>query len=392
MKLGEILVAAKVADGSVIEKGLAHAKATGQRLGSALIELELVPVDTVARALARQHGVTAATEAHLLAVARDPGLVNLVPVAIARKHCLVPLAVLPDRHEAVIAMSDPKDLPVLDSIAFSSGRKIRAAVASQRRIREAIDLLYGAELNAPSRDAGELSLADVKPLGKKVATAATHPAAAPTRPARPQVSGRRNAFSGLVLFLLLAGGLFIAFKTFFGKPDGVAISGPFDDDLTGLSFQVPEGGWHYLPEGDRTTRVKGGVMRTSDFYLGSDATAPEVGLVVGTYTVEEPLPDGLSDLEFATTIMPQLEGIAEQATARFGGHDIHCKRSHAREGQVASCEGPGSYEGRDVSVEMFGWVAGPDVLDLATFMTLSDPDDLEDDVARILPSVTNSDS
>ncbi|MCE9572049.1 MAG: hypothetical protein K8W52_02720, partial [Deltaproteobacteria bacterium] len=139
MRLGEIVVEQGLASEADVARGLARARETGQRLGAALIELGLCEADGIATALASQHGVPAARDKHLAAIA--PETRALLSPASAERWCAVPVAVaVGEAPSLVVAMRDPGDADAIAAIARETGYAIRPAVASERRIRAALGI------------------------------------------------------------------------------------------------------------------------------------------------------------------------------------------------------------------------------------------------------------
>src|SRR5690349_1836879 len=111
------------------------------RLGSCLVDAELVTADAVARALGRLHTIPAALERHL--GGRDPELAALVPGELARAHVVLPLARARDGG-VVVAMRDPRDAQVVALLERHVGGKVVPAVACELVLRRHVELAYPA--------------------------------------------------------------------------------------------------------------------------------------------------------------------------------------------------------------------------------------------------------
>ncbi len=147
VRLGEILLAEAGLSRADLARGLAIARATSTRLGSVLVGLGLLDADTVATALARQHGVAAARDKHLTAIA--PETVALLSPATARRLCAVPVGVMKGgSHELVIAMRDPGDAAAIAELARETAYNVRPAVACESRLREIVDQMLEAPVRA----------------------------------------------------------------------------------------------------------------------------------------------------------------------------------------------------------------------------------------------------
>jgi len=143
MRLGEILLAGGAVTEEELERALARARQVGQRLGGALIALGIVDADQVASALGEQKGVAAARDRLLRQVAA--ATVALVPAELARRLCVVPLRLEGDGGELSVAMRDPDDEAAIAELERATGHAIRPAVASEVRLRQAIEGIYAAQ-------------------------------------------------------------------------------------------------------------------------------------------------------------------------------------------------------------------------------------------------------
>jgi general secretion pathway protein E len=137
--LGEILIR----DGSItreqLQRGLVRQKDLGKRLGEALVDLGYLTEDDLAKALARQFSVPYLSLASL----------SLTPVPIRdrlstkylREHRVFPVEM--KNGLLTVAMADLADPYTLDDLALSTGYAIKACVAKEREILEAIERHYG---------------------------------------------------------------------------------------------------------------------------------------------------------------------------------------------------------------------------------------------------------
>jgi hypothetical protein len=139
-RLGELLVIEHVLTPEARDAALVRMAITGERIGSAAIDGG-ANADRVAMVLARQRGVLAARDHQLSAIA--PALRALLPEDDARRMCAVPLRLAAGTGELIVAVRDPGDPEVLADLALITGKTVRLAVAAERRLRQAIDVLYG---------------------------------------------------------------------------------------------------------------------------------------------------------------------------------------------------------------------------------------------------------
>jgi type IV pilus assembly protein PilB len=129
-KIGEILVANKVATDDKVKEAIEMAKSTGKRVGEVLIEMRVCSEEDVARALAAQFGM----EFLNLDRAEDSARIDmsLMKEEIIKKHVVLPLSKTGGRLKVLI--HDPMDLEMLDMLRFRLGAEIDTAIASRRQI------------------------------------------------------------------------------------------------------------------------------------------------------------------------------------------------------------------------------------------------------------------
>ncbi len=134
-KLGEILVEWGLADASQVDQAVQKAKASGKRLGEALVEAGVVRERDVVRALATQLGIEFVDlEDEAVRGAID---MSLVPPDMARKHLVVPLGKEGGRLK--LAVADPMDLELMDLLRFRLNTELIAAIAVPDAIRDYLD-------------------------------------------------------------------------------------------------------------------------------------------------------------------------------------------------------------------------------------------------------------
>jgi len=138
MRLGEILTNRGLIDDRQLSEALEAQVIYGGHLGTCLIELGAIDERQLGEVLAEVSGLEVAGPD----VFRDIPLwvIESIPARLAEKHQVVPF----HRHDRNldVALIDPKDLRVLDELAFASGCKIKAWVAPEVRIFQALERYY----------------------------------------------------------------------------------------------------------------------------------------------------------------------------------------------------------------------------------------------------------
>ena len=78
----------------------------------------------------------------------NPNGRDLIPEALARRYCAVPVAITDSTVE--VATADPTDIDCERALGFACGRKVRLTLGAPGVIAEAIEMLYAPELQAES--------------------------------------------------------------------------------------------------------------------------------------------------------------------------------------------------------------------------------------------------
>jgi hypothetical protein len=144
-KLGQLLVARGWITVQQLTRALKNQNVVGGRLGTCLLEMEVLGEDLLARSLAEQLGVPAAEIEDLRAIPDE--VLSLIPEKLARRCRAIPFRVAGGRLD--VAMQDPRNLVGQDEIAFACGRRVKVHVLHELRIQEALQRYYREE--CPSR-------------------------------------------------------------------------------------------------------------------------------------------------------------------------------------------------------------------------------------------------
>jgi hypothetical protein len=136
-RLGEILVKERACTEAALHDALKNQVIFGGRLGTNLLEIRGVSEEALARALGRQHGIPSLFGRMRL----DPAAVALVKPEIADRYEAVPYLVA-DRSLALL-VADPKDLAMLDEVAFATGKQVHPIVVPEARVWALLRETYG---------------------------------------------------------------------------------------------------------------------------------------------------------------------------------------------------------------------------------------------------------
>jgi len=136
--LGEILVDAELLTEVQLGRALIDQKGTGLRLGQYLIQNNIVREDHLINLLSKQLKINKYDPDMYPS---NPDLAVLIPLDIAQKNKVVPLKKKSDL--LTIAMFDPMDINVLDTVEFITNMEVEPVVCSEREINQLISLTYG---------------------------------------------------------------------------------------------------------------------------------------------------------------------------------------------------------------------------------------------------------
>src|SRR5947207_10270242 len=136
-RLGEILVRERLTTPDVVEQALARARATGERVGEALVALGAVKDDDVLRALAQQQNLAYLSRDELPSPL--PIVKNLSPKYL-RQYTVCPVSV--EGNVLTVATADPLNPVIVDDLAQSTGLAVKVVVSSADAIGEAIDRTF----------------------------------------------------------------------------------------------------------------------------------------------------------------------------------------------------------------------------------------------------------
>ncbi len=139
VKLGELLLKAKLINADQLAEALKQQKDSGIKLGESLVRLGFVSEDDITETLSAQFGVPSINLNHFEI---DPNVLKIVPADVARKYNILP--VNKTGGTLTIAMADPSNVFALDDIKFMTSYNVEPVVASEMALARAIDKHYGA--------------------------------------------------------------------------------------------------------------------------------------------------------------------------------------------------------------------------------------------------------
>jgi type IV pilus assembly protein PilB len=148
LRLGQLLVDARLISAAALDEVLAAQRADGRRLGTLLVERGLINETQLTQILSHQLSVPWVS---LLHIEFSRQLLNLVPREVADRYCLVPIYVRHVRNQGetlYVAMDDPSNEEGLKACRDHSGLPVRSMIAPPADIRSAIRVYYGVDSGA----------------------------------------------------------------------------------------------------------------------------------------------------------------------------------------------------------------------------------------------------
>jgi len=136
--LGKMLVEKGLITADQLELGLRHQKKTGQFLGTALVSLGFLKEKDMLSVLSEQLIVDYVKLENLRI---DPSVIERVPAKFACHYKIIPISF--KDNLLTIAVSDPTDVHVLDDIRLLLNLEVKAVLAGESDILDAIKKYYG---------------------------------------------------------------------------------------------------------------------------------------------------------------------------------------------------------------------------------------------------------
>lgn len=159
--LGEILVARGAVTEADVQKALEEQRRTEEPLGKILLRMGKIDSATLASALGEQLGMEPLV---LSEMKIPPEIIDLINPAVARQQRVIPVRKAED-GSLVVAMENPMDLLVIDTLRAALGMPITPALASEEEISIALEKYYGAEERTIDSMMKEISQQDISALG-----------------------------------------------------------------------------------------------------------------------------------------------------------------------------------------------------------------------------------
>ena len=182
-RIGELLVADGIISEVAVQSALGFQRHTGEpfRLGTILLDRELLPEENLLRALAAIHRCDYATWSDVLKA--GPKVVRLLPERTAVRLAALPYAI--EGRGLRVAFKNPSNLAAVDEVSAVTNRPVIPAVISEVRLLQAFHLFYGRPV--PIEFRGVLHKLERNEERRLYRTRATQPAMREGRFSNPRV-------------------------------------------------------------------------------------------------------------------------------------------------------------------------------------------------------------
>ncbi|MCG8462226.1 MAG: hypothetical protein MI919_38570 [Holophagales bacterium] len=141
-KLGQMLVERGWITGEQLIRAIQSQRMVGGRIGTCLLEMDVLDEDTLLDALSDQLQVEPARVEQLRGI-EEPTL-SLLPPKVARRCLAVPF--FANDNEVKVATLHVRNLGFLDELAFCTNKKVRPFIANEVRVYEALEKYYRFEI------------------------------------------------------------------------------------------------------------------------------------------------------------------------------------------------------------------------------------------------------
>jgi len=160
LKLGELLLAGELITPEQLQEALARQQHSHERLGDILVDMGVVPVRAIQKALSEKLGIPFV---NLREFPIATAAVALLPASVAIHNQVLPLLRMADR--LVVAVENPLSGSQAQDVQFITGMPVTAVIADPDDLRMRIALEYSELDDAPRESRAEHGVRDKPPVG-----------------------------------------------------------------------------------------------------------------------------------------------------------------------------------------------------------------------------------
>ncbi len=188
IRLGDLLIKAKVITDGQLKSALAEQAKWGGRLGEILVRMNIVTEDMLVKALSKQLNLPAVNLDSIASI--PPHVRGKIGIDIARDLVALPLQLRDDGRTLVVAMAEPQNVRHLDTLRAVSRCKIMPQVAGRQSIARAFTRFYDQDAEISDTE-GSFKMVDAQghtviKSGQQVEARKAVPSAPRTAPAAPR--------------------------------------------------------------------------------------------------------------------------------------------------------------------------------------------------------------
>lgn len=150
IRLGDLLVKAKVISDSQLKAALAEQQKWGGKLGELLVRMNFLTEDMLVKALSKQMNVPSVNLESVTGI--PPHVRAKVPPEVARDLVALPLQLRDEGKTLLVAMAEPQNLKHLDTLRSVSRLRIVSQLAGRQAIARAFSRFYEGEADLDDAD------------------------------------------------------------------------------------------------------------------------------------------------------------------------------------------------------------------------------------------------
>lgn len=151
IRLGDLLIKAKVITDGQLKSALSEQAKWGGRLGEILVRMSIVTEDMLVKALSKQLNLPAVNLDSISSI--PPHVKAKVSIDIARDLVALPLQLRDEGRTLVVAMAEPQNVKQLDTLRALSRCRIMPQVAGRQAIARAFTRFYDQDAEISDADA-----------------------------------------------------------------------------------------------------------------------------------------------------------------------------------------------------------------------------------------------
>lgn len=156
-KIGELLLEQGLINKELLNEALNFQKKYGGFIGDYLVHHGYVSEKDIVLCICRQYGFP---YIDISSFTIDKHVINLVPVSIAEKFCLIPIDKI--GQLITIAMANPLNLEAIEMLKSATGCEIQVFIATISDIKNALEIYYGIRISEELGNGIEPDTIDVK--------------------------------------------------------------------------------------------------------------------------------------------------------------------------------------------------------------------------------------